>query len=313
MNDILAAMISSTLAVGALIVIAGLGEVLAERTGVINLGIEGAIAIGAAVALLIAQPRAGGAWLGVLGGAGAGLLMGLAFGVLAVRARANQYIAGLGLGLLGVGLANQLGRPIAGRPAAGFLQPLPVPGLSGLPLVGEAVFDHNALVYLAYFVLPAAAWYLLFKTRHGLAMRAVGQDPAAADAAGLPVARLRILYAAVGGLLFGLAGAYLGLGLTRAWSEGLVAGKGWIALTLVFFSGWNPVYLVLGALFFGAATSLGFILQLQGLNVSPYLLGLLPYLATLVLIAAAHLLRRDRGAGRRGVGPAALGLPYYRD
>jgi ABC-type uncharacterized transport system permease subunit len=312
-DQVLTAMISTTLAVGALIVIAGIGELLAELTGVINLGIEGIIAVGAVAALLVVIKWVPNVWIGLLGGAIVGLLCGLLFALASVTLKANQFISGLGMGLLGLGLANHAGRSIAGQLAPVRFSPIQIPVLAGIPVLGEAVFDQNILAYFSYFILPALAWYLLFRTRHGLSMRAAGQDPATAEACGVRVDRYRFFYASLAGLMFGIGGAYLGLGLNGSWGEGLVAGRGWIALTLVFFSGWNPLVLILGAILFGATTSLGFSLQLQGVDVSPYLIGMLPYLATLLLFVLAHLVRKRKQPGHLGIGPTALGVPYYRE
>ena len=313
MEQVLIAGLSSTIAVGTVIIIAGLGELLEEWTGVINLGLEGIIALGAMMAQLVVINWFPNAWLGLLAGSMVGLLCGLVFAVASVTIKSQQYITGVGMGLLCLGLANQIGRPIAGQLSPVRINSIAIPFLSDIPLLGKSVFNQSIITYIAYFILPLLIWFLLFHTSHGISMRAAGQNPAAAEACGAHVNRIRFVYSCLAGLMFGLAGAYLTLYQTGSWQEGIVAGKGWVALTLVFFSGWNPLFLIVGAVIFGAVTSLGFILQLQGVNVNSYLLGSLPYLSTLGLICFAHLLRRYRNANQGGEGPSALGTPFYRE
>jgi ABC-type uncharacterized transport system permease subunit len=303
--------IFSTVSAAALIVIAGLGELMAERTGVMNIGIEGVMAIGAVTGVLTVNQWVPNVWLGMLGAALVGLLFGVIFAFTCVKLKANQLLAGLALSFLGDGLSRQIGNSIAGQPALDRFEAVRLPLLGGIPVLGDSLFNHNIMVYLA-FALPIAAYVILFRSHHGVSIRAVGQNPAAADTSGIQVDRLRFVYSALAGMLFGVAGGYLGLALTRGWTEGVVAGRGWIALTLVYFSRWNPLVLLLGALLFGGVTSLSFILQIQDWGINSQFLGMLPYVVTLLLIFISSILRK-RAQRQLGIGPAALAQPYYRE
>jgi general nucleoside transport system permease protein len=311
MELVIVGAIFSTVSAAALIVIAGLGELMAERTGVMNIGIEGVMAIGAVTGVLTVNQWVPNVWLGMLAAALVGLLFGVIFAFTCVKLKANQLLAGLALSFLGDGLSRQIGNSIAGQPALARFEAVRLPLLGSIPVLGDALFNHNIMVYLA-FALPIAAYVILFRTHHGVAIRAVGQNPAAADTSGVQVDRLRFVYSALAGLLFGVAGGYLGLALTRGWTEGVVAGRGWIALTLVYFSRWNPVVLLLGALLFGGITSLSFILQIQDWGINSQFLGMLPYVVTLLLILISSILRK-RAQRQLGIGPAALAQPYYRE
>lgn len=313
METVLTGLLTSAVTAGAVIIIAGVGEIMAERTGVMNLGIEGMMSLGAMTAILVINRMGVSAWVGLLGAALAGLLAGLLFAVLAVRLKVNQLLAGLALTFVGNGLARHIGKAVASQPALSRFNPVAIPVLSDIPIIGNAFFNHNILVYIAYFVLPVAAYYILYKTRHGLAMRAVGQSPEAADASGIHVDRIRFLYACLAGTLAAAAGAYLTIALTTTWSDMAVAGRGWVTITLVFFSGWNPLYIVVGALLFGGATSVGYIMQIQGWGISPFFLNMTPYLATILLMLISWLTRMRTQPQKRGVGPAALAIPFRRE
>jgi simple sugar transport system permease protein len=290
--------------------LAALGEVLTERVGVINLGVEGLMALGAitAVAIVVATRNP---TFGLLGAVGVGLAIGTLFALVTVIVRANQVLCGLALTMLGTGLAAALGKRYAGTPVPALFGPCPIPYLSRIPVLGEAFFSQNILVYVIYLMLPVGLHLLLFRTRHGLNLRAVGENPAAADAAGIPVQRIRYLYVSLGAGFATAAGAYLTLCFVPSWSDGVVAGRGWIAVALVIFAGFRPINAVLGALLFGLTTALGFLGQARNWPVAPPLLSMLPYAATLMLIvmpaAASPRVRRLMAA------PAALGVPYFRD
>jgi ABC-type uncharacterized transport system permease subunit len=312
-ESVIAGVLGSVIAAGGLILLAGIGELMAERTGVLNIGIEGIIAIGGAVGVLVVNAYVPNVWFGLLAGALAGSLSGALFAFATVTLRADQLLVGLAFAFMGRGMAELIGNPVANAPTLDRFQALPIPGLSSLPVIGEPFFDQNILVYFAYFVLPVAAYLLIFRTRHGIAMRAVGQDPAAADASGISVHRTRFLYATFAGMMFGIAGVYLTLALTRSWTEGIVAGRGWIVLTLVFFSRLNPASLVLGALLFGGATSLSYFVQIQGVGINAYFLSMLPYVVTLFLILITSIRRRRVHPETTGMIPAYLGIPYHRE
>jgi simple sugar transport system permease protein len=308
--DMTVGILRTALLAGGVPALAALGEVMAERVGVINLGIEGLMSMGAVTAAAIAIATSN-PYLGVLGALGAGFALGMLFGAVTVYVRANQVLCGLALTLIGTGLAQSLGKPYSGVPVPVMLGVLHVPLLSRIPLVGEALFSQNLLVYVTYLLLPLGLHQLLFRTRHGLNLRAVGENPAAADAVGIPVRRIRFCYVALGSALAGAAGAYLTLGFVPSWSDGVVAGRGWIALALVIFAGYRPVTVVLAALLFGAVTALGFIGQARNWPIAPAVLSMLPYLATLVLLIAPAVVAP--GLRRRMAAPAALGLPYFRE
>ncbi|MBI1881821.1 MAG: ABC transporter permease [Chloroflexi bacterium] len=312
MGELLSGLVASSVAAGAVIVLAALGELLAERTGVLNLGLEGIMAMGAVAGIIAVNQFVPNAYLGLLAAILVGLALGAIFAVATVTFKANQTLCGLALTFFGTGLAGWIGASYSGQPAQARFENIPIPLLSDIPLLDKALFNHNLLVYLAYLVLPVIASYLLFRTRHGLNMRAVGENPAAADATGIWVAGMRFLYVCVGAALAAAGGAYLTLAFTPAWTEGVTAGRGWIAIALVIFAGWRPFILVLGALLFGGVTSLGFVAQARGWGISPYLLSMLPYLSTVALILIPCLVRQS-AQRRSGSAPAALGVPYFRE
>lgn len=294
---------------GAVIVYAGMGELLLERTGVLNLGLEGIIAIAAASAVLAAQwattPFTALAVAVLVGAA-----MGFVFMIVTVVFRANQVLAGLAMFLVGVGLASHLGGSVTGNPAPVTFESVPIPVLSDIKWVGDALFDHDPLVYFGYVALPVIVWFVLNRTRHGINLRAVGEDPAAADATGVSVMRIRAFYAVLGGAMAGVGGATLSLAFTPGWTQNVVAGRGWIALAVVIFAMWRPGRLIVGAILFGALISVSFIAQDKGWNIPGQVLNMLPYLITIALIVFAVV----RNQGKRAtVAPAALATPFFRE
>jgi simple sugar transport system permease protein len=308
--DLIAGLMQTAILSGGVLALGALGEVLGERVGVVNLGVEGLMALGAitGIATVVAIPSP------ILGFGLAlclGLFAGMIFAGAVVYVRANQVLCGLALTLMGTGLANMIGKAYSGIPAPATFAPIAIPWLSEIPLFGRAFFTQNVLVYLIYIVLPFLLRYLVFRTRHGLDLRAVGENPAAADAAGIPVQRIRFWYVAIGGAFAAGAGAYLTLAFVPAWSEGVVAGRGWIAVALVIFAGYRPLNVVLAALLFGLITSLGFVGQARNWPIAAPILSMLPYLGTIALmivpVLAWHRVRRLMAA------PAALGEPYFRD
>jgi general nucleoside transport system permease protein len=293
-----------TLAAGTPLVFAALGELVVEKSGVLNLGVEGMMLVGAIASFIVAA-KTGAPWLGVGAGALAGALLSLIFGVLALTLRANQVAAGLALSLFGIGLSAFVGRPYMSVVIEG-IKPIVVPGLTTLPLFGKLVFGHNPLVY-ASIALFAAVQIFLRRTRAGLVLRAVGESPQSAHAIGYPV--LAIRYAAVlfGGACAGLAGAFLAVAYTPSWVEGMTAGRGWIALALVVFATWKPWRVMIGAYLFGSVTLAQFQAQAAGVAVPAQLLAMLPYVATVVVLA---IISRDAAMIRLNA-PASLGKPYH--
>jgi len=313
MESIISGILVSAVTSGAVIIIAAIGEILNEQAGVLNLGLEGIMAMGAVTAIIVVNGITPNAYLGLLAASLVGVLMGAIFAFGTVTFKANQVLCGLAYTFLGIGLAGQIGGSVAGQPAMARFEQIRLPFLSTIPGVGDILFNHNILVYFAYLLLPAVSTYILFITRHGINIRAVGENPAAADASGVPVDRIRFFYTSVGGALAGMAGAYLTLGLTPAWTEGVTGGRGWIAIALVIFSGWKPFYVLIGALLFGAITSIGYMAQIHGWSIPSSFLAMLPYLATILLMVVPILVRGGDQHKRLVIGPSASGQPYYRE
>lgn len=298
------------------ILLAALGEIVTERAGVLNLGLEGVMLAGALAGFLatawaepVLPPNAAGLapWLGLAAGAFAGLLMGLLMAVLAVSLRADQVVAGILLVALGQGCTTYVYREAFGSLTARVtpMGPLPIPVLAEIPVVGPVLFAQDAATYLSL-ALVGGVWFLLFRTTWGLAVRAVGEHPAAADTAGIDVAGTRYAALLLGSALAGLGGAVLTVVQLGLFKEGVTAGRGWIAVALVIFARWRPGLALAGALLFGCATALQFRLQVLDLPWLPYeLLLMLPYVLTLIVLL------RARGTG--GTAPAALGTPYARE
>lgn len=309
LTDIVAAALPASTAVA----LAATGEMLTERSGVLNLGLEGVLSVGAATAFIVGTTSTN-PFLALAVGTLAGALAGFAYAIAAVVLRANQVLVGLALALGGVGLANQLGNGRQGDLLQAQFTAVAIPGLSDIPGIGRALFDQDPIVYVAFFVLPVVAWFVLFRTRHGLNLRAVGENPAAADSVGVNVTAIRLAYTTIGGALAGAGGAHLVLGYTRNWSIGVVSGRGWVALAVVIFAAWRPFLVPLGSFLFGAMISLGFVAQARNWGVSSFVLAMLPYLVTLVFIlipaAAAHYGRRLR---RATSAPGALAIAYFRE
>jgi general nucleoside transport system permease protein len=308
--ELITNLLSTAILAGGVLALAALGEVLAERVGVTNLGVEGLMSLGAvgAIATALTTHNAALAFLAALA---VGTAFGMLFALATVVIRANQILCGLALTLMGTGLSATVGRGYAGIPSPVTFPRVPVPLLSQIPILGPAFFSQNLLVYPIFILLPILIHLLMFKTRHGLNMRAVGENPAAADAAGIPVQALRFWYVTAGSALAAGAGAYLTLAFVPSWSEGVVAGRGWIAVALVIFAGYRPLNAVLSALVFGLITSMGFVGQARGWPVAPALLGMLPYLGTIAFIIVPVVAwRRMR---RWMAAPAALATPYHRD
>ena len=293
-----------TLAAGTPLVYAALGELIVEKSGVLNLGVEGLMLVGA-VTSFIATAGSGSAWLGVLAGIAAGALLALVFGGLVLSLVANQVATGLALSLFGVGLSAFVGRPYVSV-VIDAIPPLRVHGLSDLPVLGPLVFSWNPLVYLSL-VLFVAVHVFLYRTHAGLVLRAVGESPAAAHAIGHRVIAIRYAAIAFGGACAGLAGAYLAVAYTPLWVEGMTAGRGWIALALVVFATWRPWRVLAGAYLFGGVTLAQFQAQASGAAVPSQLLSMLPYLATIVVLA---VISRDVVAIRLNA-PASLGKPFH--
>ncbi|MDG6095289.1 ABC transporter permease [Acetobacter sp. AN02] len=310
MIALLTGLLSTAVLAGSVLALAAQGEVMAERTGVTSLGTEGIMSIGAVVAVLTVMEYPD-PWLGFVAAMIAGGLAGAIFAFAVVILRANQVLCGLATTFLGIGLSAAMGHSVAGLPVPVTFTPVHIPLLSAIPLIGPAFFSQNILVCLICFVLPAGLHHLLFRTRHGLNLRAVGENPAAADAAGISVAGFRFWYTVLGTSLAGGAGACLSLAVIPGWTEGMVSGRGWIAVALVIFAGFRPVNAVLAGLVFGLISALGFLGQAESWPVAAPVLNMFPYLGTLGFIILPVVLWP--GIRRIFAAPAALGEPYYRE
>ncbi len=306
-STILLSLLVSAITTGTPLLYASLGEVIAERSGVMNLGVEGMMLVGAVTGFGLAH-RTGSLWLGVGGAMLAGGLVALIHALLTVKLKANQVVSGLALTLFGTGLSAYLGRGLIGIPLLYAFRPLHLGPLSRIPLLGPVLFHQDALVYLSFLMVPLL-WVFLYRTRPGLLLRAVGENPAAADAMGINVFAVRYLAVFAGGVLAGLSGAYLSLAYAPSWQENVTVGRGWIAVALVIFATWNPLKAALGSYLFGGIGALGFRLQAVGFHIDPYFLQMLPYLFTIFVLVFASSRNRKQRVGP----PAALGLAYDRE
>jgi len=303
----LTATLAAAIPAGTAILYACLGELLSERAGVLNLGVEGMMLMGALGGFAASQ-WTGSAWAGALAALAVGGLMATIHALLTVTLRANQVVSGLALTLFGGGLSAFLGQSLVGQTPKDAFRKLAVPGLAEIPRLGTILFRQDALVYASYLLVPLL-WLYVFRTRPGLHLRALGERPEAADAMGVSVAALRYGYVIAGGALAGLGGAAISLGTNPGWSENMTAGRGWIAVALVIFAGWNPARAAVGAYLFGGVEAGQFRLQGAGVGVSSFFLSMLPYLFTIIVLVLA-----TRETARRRIGaPAALGRPYVRE
>jgi ABC-type uncharacterized transport system permease subunit len=303
----LTTLLTAAVAASTPLLFAALGEVVAERAGVINLGLEGMMLVGAVVGFL-ATNESGSLLAGVGAALAAGALVASVHAFFSITLKANQIISGLGITIGGAGLAAILGSSVIGTPARASFDERHLPVLGSIPWLGEILFRQHVLVYVALVLVPIV-WWTLRSTRLGLHLRAVGENPAAADAMGVSVARYRYGAVLFGGALAGLAGASFSLAESPGWSEGMTAGRGWIALALVIFATWDPLRVLLGAYLFGVFDVLAFRAQIIGVDVDSSLLGMIPYVATILVLIAVTLL----GASKRLGAPGALGAPYVRE
>jgi ABC-type uncharacterized transport system permease subunit len=300
----LALLLAATLNAGTVLAIAGIGLLINERAGVINLGAEGLMLV-AAIAGFATAVHTGSSWLAFGAGALAGATLAALFGLLVIWLNTNQVATGLALSLFGGGFSAFIG--------IGYVQDklveqpqYRIPFLADIPFVGPAFFRQHPMVYLAI-LLPLALSWFLYRTRAGLVLRAVGESPESAHALGYPVRRIRLAAVAVGGALCGVAGAYVSVIYTPLWVEGMIAGKGWIALALTTFATWRPARVLLGAYLFGGVTMLQFYLQSRGVQIPSQFLSMLPYLATVVVL----VLISSNAAWIRVNMPASLGKPFF--
>ena len=306
MIDSLVPILAATIAAGTPLVFAALGELVTEKAGVLNLGVEGMMLIGA-IAGFATAVTTGNLWLGTVAGMAAGAAMSAIFAVLTLNLMANQVASGLALTLFGLGLSAFVGKPFEGvsllREGAPSL-----PLLGDLPVLGPILFRQHYLVYVSWAVFAAVSWFL-FRSRAGLVLRSVGESPDSAHAIGYPVIRIRWLATLFGGALAGLGGAFLAVFYAPMWVEGMVAGRGWIALALVVFATWRPARVMIGAYLFGGVTIAQFFAQGGGIAIPAPFLSALPYLATIIVLV---VISRNVATIRLN-SPVSLGRSYRPD
>jgi ABC-type uncharacterized transport system permease subunit len=312
--DLLVSILTVTVQAGTSLVFATVGEIFTERSGILNLGLEG-IMIMVAVTAFAGVFHSQSLIVGLLVAMLVGALMAAIHAFLTISLRTDQVVTGLALTLFGGGLASFLGQRLGpgGKPLVGEVGPkftkVGLPLLSKIPYLGEALFKQDPLVYVMYLVVPLA-WYYIYKTRPGLHLRAAGESPATADAMGINVSRTRYAYTIFGGMLIGLGGAHLSLAYTPGWTENLTGGRGWIAIALVIFATWDPLRAVVGAVLFGGVNAVQFRLHAAGTTIPAAFLGMLPYLFTIVVLV---IITWWETFSKRVGAPAALGLPYVRE
>ncbi|MDW5442743.1 ABC transporter permease [Polaromonas sp. SM01] len=299
-----ALLLAATLSAGTVLAIAALGLLINEKAGIVNLGAEGMM-LCAALAGFVTVVHTGNSWLGFAAGMAAGALLAALFGVLVIWLNTNQYATGLALSLFGAGFSAFAGIKYVQEKLPEQTQHV-IPWLSDLPFVGPALFRQHPMVYIAMGLTVGLIWFL-YRTRAGLVLRSVGESPESAHALGYPVRRIRLLAVVAGGALCGLAGAYVSVVYTPLWVEGMIAGKGWIALALTTFATWRPARVLLGAYLFGGVTMLQFHLQGLGVDVPSQFLTMLPYLSTIVVLV---LISRNPRWIRLNM-PTAIGKPFY--
>jgi general nucleoside transport system permease protein len=299
------ALASSAVTAAIPLMFAGLGELVTEKSGVLNLGVEGMMLMGA-VSGYAATTVGGSPWLGLAAAIAAGMAMALLFAFLTLHMQANQIATGLSLTLFGIGLSAYLGKPYTSASVPVTIDPWPIPGLAHVPVLGPSLFDLTPVDYLAFAMFALVSW-LLYRTRAGLVLRSVGESPQVAHALGFPVQGVRYGATLFGGAMAGLAGGYYSIVQLHMWQEQITAGRGWIALALVVFATWRPWRLLFGALLFGAVTGLQFAAQSSGVPVPTQFLAALPYLATIVVLV---LISRDVNTIRLNA-PASLGKAFF--
>ncbi|MFA7591197.1 MAG: ABC transporter permease [Sphaerochaetaceae bacterium] len=317
--DFITKLLAATIAMGTSLTYATLGEIYTEKTGILNLGMEGTMLMGALTAFATAY-NTGSLFLGLAGAIVIGAIFSAIHAFLSITMRANQVVSGLSITMFGTGLANFLGQRLGpqtnnfnlvGMNLQSKFNNIAIPGLHKIPVIG-AFFDVSLLTYALYLIIPFA-WFYMYKTKYGLAIRSVGEAPRTASAMGLNVARIRYLYTIIGGMFAGLGGACLSLSFTPSWNDNMTGGKGWIVIALVIFATWNPGKAVLGTLVFGGITSLQFSLQAAGFRmvIPSQFLGFSPYLITFLTLSILTIANQKRKSLFSA--PSALGTSFAID
>lgn len=304
--DILAA----SIAAGMPLLLATLGEIYSEKVGNLNLGVEGMMIMGAVIGFATGY-NTGSPTLALIGAMVAGGFGAFIFAFLTITLRANQVVTGLALTIFGSGFASFFGKAYVGKSAPesikSFFTKIEIPILSDIPVIGEVVFNQDVFVYLGYALVIWTIIYF-YKTRWGLNLRAVGESASSADASGININLYKYAHTLIGGMLAGLGGAYLSLVTIPVWQEGVTGGRGWIAVALVIFASWNPSKALIGAFLFGGLDIIGFRLQGMGIHISQYLIDMLPYLTTIVVLIIST--RKNR---KEDMPPSDLSVPYFRE
>jgi simple sugar transport system permease protein len=303
MEEIIISVVQRTLVAGTPLLLGTVGEILSERSGILNLGVEGVMAVGAVTAFIVTH-HTGNPWLGLGAAILAGMVISIVHAFASVSLQSNQVVSGLALTMLGLGMAGLLGKPYVGKPLIVKINAMPIPFLSDIPIVGPVLFNQSPFFYMAV-LLAIGVWFMLEHTLLGIRIRSTGENPKATETQGVNVSLVRYLSVITAGGFSAMAGAHLSISYSKSWIEGMTAGRGWIVIALTIFALWNPIRAVVGAFLFGGI----FVLQymLQPLGISPNFLSMLPYLATLLVLLVGGL--RD---SRRLNAPAMLAEPYRR-
>lgn len=303
--DILANLIFATISSSTIILFATLGEIITERSGVMNLGIEGMMLVGAICGFSVAY-FTGNLFLAVVMAGCVGSLLALVHAFLCITLRANQVVSGLALTIFGTGLSSFFGKNMVGKQLQHSFNSIHIPYLSDLPFFGRVLFSYNVLVYCAW--LLAIVIFIIFKyTKWGLYTKSTGDKPLSSDIMGVPVFTIRYVSTIIGGFLAGISGAYLTLAYTPLWGDSMTAGRGWIAVALVIFANWNPMLAIVGTILFGGLEALQLRLQPLGVAISPHLLNMIPYIFTILILLLLSLKKSQSNC------PKSLGEPYFRE
>ncbi len=303
MQDVVISVVERTMVAGTPLLLGTVGEVICERSGILNLGVEGVMSVGAVVAFIVTYTT-GNPWLGLMAAIGAGMLVSVIHAFASVTLQANQVVSGLALTMIGLGLSGMLGKPYVGKPLEVKMDDFAIPYLSDIPVVGPIFFDQTPFFYMAI-ILALGAWFFLERTSLGIKVRSTGENPRATETQGVNVNLIRYMSVIIGGGFSAMAGAHLSTSYSKSWIEGMTAGRGWIVIALTIFSLWNPGRAIFGAFLFGGI----FVLQylLQPLGISPNFLAMLPYLATLLILLGMSL-----SGNKKLNAPEKLGEPYKR-
>ncbi|MBF0209368.1 MAG: ABC transporter permease [Desulfamplus sp.] len=303
MEDVVISVLHRTMVAGTPLLLGTVGEVICERSGVLNLGVEGMMAIGAVVAFIVTYTT-GNPWLALMAAIGAGMLISLIHAFASVTLHANQVVSGLALTMVGLGLSGMLGKPYVGKPLAVKMEDVAIPWLSDIPFIGPLFFKQSPFFYMAI-ILALIAWFFLERTLAGIKVRSTGENPRATETQGVNVTLIRYGCVVTGGAFAAMAGAHLSTSYSKSWIEGMTAGRGWIVIALTIFALWNPGKAIFGSFLFGGVFVLQYLLQPFG--ISPNFLAMLPYIATLLILLVMSL--KDK---RELDAPAQLGEPYKR-